>query len=147
MTLLNSQNKLMEQMATLRNLVEVKLYKRRKKKSELRKSKRLKIDIGGFPIAMMMTRTIPLQSHLSLPTEEPDNSLSMGDEHLDTISATESDEVIKSSVENLVPIPSESKVTSDNESECDGPVNDESSLTFTTLSNPLFDSNDDFTSS
>ncbi|GJV75672.1 hypothetical protein Tco_1507256 [Tanacetum coccineum] len=40
-----------------------------------------------------------------LPTEKPDNSLSMGDEHLDTISATESDEVIKSSVENLVPIP------------------------------------------
>ncbi|GJZ51316.1 hypothetical protein Tco_0605831 [Tanacetum coccineum] len=31
----------------------------------------------------------------------------MGDEHLSTISATESDEVIKSSVENLVPIPSE----------------------------------------
>nr|GFB10006.1 hypothetical protein [Tanacetum cinerariifolium] len=31
----------------------------------------------------------------------------MGDEHLDTIPATESDEVIKSSVEDLVPIPSE----------------------------------------
>nr|GFA86144.1 hypothetical protein [Tanacetum cinerariifolium] len=30
----------------------------------------------------------------SLSTEEPDNSLSMGDEHLDTIPATESDEVI-----------------------------------------------------
>ncbi|GKC06783.1 hypothetical protein Tco_0998393 [Tanacetum coccineum] len=57
------------------------------------------------------------------------------------------DEVIKSSVENLVPIPRESEVTSDNESECDVPVDDESSLTFTTLSNPLFDSNDDFTSS
>nr|GEU45073.1 hypothetical protein [Tanacetum cinerariifolium] len=42
-----------------------------------------------------------------LSTEEPENSLSMGDEHLDTISATESDEVIKSSVEDLVPIPSE----------------------------------------
>ncbi|GKC18294.1 hypothetical protein Tco_1020444 [Tanacetum coccineum] len=42
-----------------------------------------------------------------LPIEEPDNSLNMGDEHLDTIPATESDEVIKSSVENLVPIPSE----------------------------------------
>ncbi|GJU74178.1 hypothetical protein Tco_1265583 [Tanacetum coccineum] len=40
-----------------------------------------------------------------LPTEEPDNSLSMGDEHLDTIPATELDEVIKSSVEDLVPIP------------------------------------------
>ncbi|GJU77326.1 hypothetical protein Tco_1274396 [Tanacetum coccineum] len=33
----------------------------------------------------------------------------MGDEHLDTILATESDEVIKSSVENLVPIPSKSE--------------------------------------
>ncbi|GJT31153.1 hypothetical protein Tco_0911428 [Tanacetum coccineum] len=39
-----------------------------------------------------------------LPTEEPDNSLSMGDEHHNTISETE-----KSSVENLVPIPSEFK--------------------------------------
>nr|GEZ42645.1 hypothetical protein [Tanacetum cinerariifolium] len=44
-----------------------------------------------------------------LSTEEPDNSLSIGDEHLDTIPETESDEVIKSSVENLVPIPSESE--------------------------------------
>nr|GEV71683.1 hypothetical protein [Tanacetum cinerariifolium] len=42
-----------------------------------------------------------------LSTEETDNSLNMGDEHLDIISATESDEVIKSSVEDLVPIPSE----------------------------------------
>ncbi|GJS30931.1 hypothetical protein Tco_0491551 [Tanacetum coccineum] len=39
-----------------------------------------------------------------LSTEEPDNSLSMGDEHLDTILATESDEVIKSNVKDLVPI-------------------------------------------
>nr|GEY01031.1 hypothetical protein [Tanacetum cinerariifolium] len=39
-----------------------------------------------------------------LSTEEPDNSLSMGDEHLDTIPATESDKVIKSSVETLIPI-------------------------------------------
>nr|GEZ03101.1 reverse transcriptase domain-containing protein [Tanacetum cinerariifolium] len=44
---------------------------------------------------------------LVLSTEEPDNSLSIRDEHLDTIPATESDEVIKSSVEDLVPIPSE----------------------------------------
>nr|GFC78156.1 hypothetical protein [Tanacetum cinerariifolium] len=42
-----------------------------------------------------------------LSTEETKNSLSMGDEHLDTIPATESDEVIKSSVEDLVPILSE----------------------------------------
>nr|GEV30772.1 hypothetical protein [Tanacetum cinerariifolium] len=36
---------------------------------------------------------------------EPVDSLSMGDEHLDTVPATESDEFIKSSVENLVPNP------------------------------------------
>nr|GFB18157.1 hypothetical protein [Tanacetum cinerariifolium] len=40
-----------------------------------------------------------------LSTEDPDNSLSMGDEHLDTISAMELDEVIMSSVEDLVSIP------------------------------------------
>nr|GFB90898.1 hypothetical protein [Tanacetum cinerariifolium] len=45
----------------------------------------------------------------SLSTEEPDNSLSMGDEHLDIIPATESNEFIKSGVENLIPIPSESE--------------------------------------
>nr|GEU31786.1 hypothetical protein [Tanacetum cinerariifolium] len=44
-----------------------------------------------------------------LSTEDPDNSLSMGDEHLDTIPATESDEVIKSCVEDLVLILSESE--------------------------------------
>nr|GEV41109.1 hypothetical protein [Tanacetum cinerariifolium] len=48
-----------------------------------------------------------------LPTEEPNNSLSRGDKHLSTILETESDEVIKSSVENLVPIPNESEVASD----------------------------------
>nr|GEY57164.1 hypothetical protein [Tanacetum cinerariifolium] len=82
-----------------------------------------------------------------LPTEEPEYSLSMGDEHLSTIPKTESDEVIKSSVKNLVPIPSEYEVTSDNESECDVLVKDESFPFFTTFSNPIFDDNDDFTSS
>nr|GEW09621.1 hypothetical protein [Tanacetum cinerariifolium] len=50
-----------------------------------------------------------------LSTEEPDNSLRMGDEHLDTIPKTESNELIKSSVENLVPIPSESEGIPDND--------------------------------
>nr|GFD01821.1 hypothetical protein [Tanacetum cinerariifolium] len=48
-----------------------------------------------------------------LSTKEPIDSLSMGDEHLDTIPVTESDEVIKSSVENLIPIPSEFEVIPD----------------------------------
>ncbi|GKA04939.1 hypothetical protein Tco_0684059 [Tanacetum coccineum] len=62
---------------------------------------------------------------LDLPTEEPDNSLSMGDEHLSTILEMESDEVIKSSVEDLVPIPSESEGISDDT--CDVPFCDNSS--------------------
>nr|GFD16144.1 hypothetical protein [Tanacetum cinerariifolium] len=40
-----------------------------------------------------------------LSTKEPKDSLIMGDEHLNTISKKESDEFIKSSVKNLVPIP------------------------------------------
>nr|GFB64250.1 hypothetical protein [Tanacetum cinerariifolium] len=59
-----------------------------------------------------------------LATEEPDNSLSMGDEHLDTIPATESDEFIKSSVENLIPILSESEGIP--EHVCDVPSHDNS---------------------
>ncbi|GKA97652.1 hypothetical protein Tco_0825546, partial [Tanacetum coccineum] len=56
---------------------------------------------------------------LDLPTEEPEYSLSMGDEHLSTISETELDKVIKSSVENLVPILKESEGVSDDT--CDVP--------------------------
>ncbi|GJY27820.1 hypothetical protein Tco_0403587 [Tanacetum coccineum] len=88
-----------------------------------------------------------------LPTLEPEDSLIMGNEELSTIPEKESDEFIKSSVEDLVPIPSESEDTSESDSDCDlpscddfSPINvyEEKSVTF---SNPLFDSNDDFTSS
>ncbi|GJW65166.1 hypothetical protein Tco_0117050 [Tanacetum coccineum] len=77
----------------------------------------------------------------------------MGNEELSTIPEKESDEVIKSSVENLVPIPSESEDTSESDSDCDLPSCDDfspinvSKEKFMTFSNPLFDSNDDFTSS
>ncbi|GJT80704.1 hypothetical protein Tco_1055046 [Tanacetum coccineum] len=59
-----------------------------------------------------------------LPTVEPDNSLSMRDEHLSTISETESNKVIKSSVEDLVPIPSKSEGISNGM--CDVPSCDNS---------------------
>nr|GFB99179.1 hypothetical protein [Tanacetum cinerariifolium] len=59
-----------------------------------------------------------------LSIEEPDNSLSMGDEHLNTLSTTESDEFIKSCVKNLIPIPSESKGIP--EHVCDVPSHDNS---------------------
>ncbi|GKE95285.1 hypothetical protein Tco_1580140 [Tanacetum coccineum] len=73
----------------------------------------------------------------NLPIEEPDNSLIMGDEHLDSIP----------SVENLVPIPSEFEGIFDDT--CDVPVCEDPS-TFDALSDHsmiLFDSNNDGTSS
>ncbi|GKF64713.1 hypothetical protein Tco_0188161 [Tanacetum coccineum] len=70
----------------------------------------------------------------------------MEDEHLDTIPETESDELIKSSVKDLVQIPSESEDSS--EGECDFPPYDDSSKNHDlTFSNPLFDIDEDFTSS
>nr|GEW76893.1 hypothetical protein [Tanacetum cinerariifolium] len=59
-----------------------------------------------------------------LSTKEPDNSQSMGDEHLDTIPVTESKEFVKSSVENLITIPSESEGIP--EHMCDVPYHDNS---------------------
>nr|GEU85716.1 hypothetical protein [Tanacetum cinerariifolium] len=71
------------------------------------------------------------------------DSLSMGDEHLSTIPEKELDEFIKSSIENLVPNPNESKDLSNIESKCDVPVYDN----FTTFSNLLFDDDDNLSSS
>ncbi|GKF13671.1 hypothetical protein Tco_0055133 [Tanacetum coccineum] len=77
-----------------------------------------------------------------LPNVEPDNSLSMGDEHLSTIPEKE-----ESSVEDLVPIPSESE----------GIFNSMCDVPFCENSHPLdalkynseifFDPNDDYASS
>nr|GEV77907.1 ribonuclease H-like domain-containing protein [Tanacetum cinerariifolium] len=76
---------------------------------------------------------------IGITHKEPDNSLSMGDEHLNTIPAMKLDEFIKSSVENLVPNPSESK----GEYVCDVPACE----VFTNFSNILFDADYDFYSS
>nr|GEU48197.1 hypothetical protein [Tanacetum cinerariifolium] len=86
-----------------------------------------------------------------LPFEDPDDSLIMGNEELNTIPEKELDEFIKSSVEDLVPILSESKDTSKSDSECDLPSCDDfshinvSEEKFVTFPKPLFDSNDNFT--
>nr|GEY44290.1 hypothetical protein [Tanacetum cinerariifolium] len=72
----------------------------------------------------------------AITPNEPADSLSVGDEHLNTISATESDEFIKSSVENFVSNLSESK----GENGCDVPAS------FTTFSNVLFDADYEFDS-
>nr|GFB17703.1 hypothetical protein [Tanacetum cinerariifolium] len=108
--------------------------------------------------------TIPLNKIISqnppfiaitpvLTIEDPEDFLIMVNEDLNTIPEKESDEVIKSSVEDLVPIPSKSEDTSGSDSKCDLPACDDFSpidvpeRKSVTFSNPLFDSNDDFTSS
>nr|GEW31903.1 hypothetical protein [Tanacetum cinerariifolium] len=73
----------------------------------------------------------------AITPNEPVDSLSMGDEHLNTIPATKSDEFIKSCVENLVPNRSESE----GENGCDVPS------CFTTFSNIPFDAEYEFDSS
>ncbi|GKE04315.1 hypothetical protein Tco_1396333 [Tanacetum coccineum] len=99
-------------------------------------------------------RDIISKLHLSVAIT-PDllimDSLIMEDVHLRTIPEKESDEFIKFSVEDLVPIPSESEDTSGSDSDCDLPSCDDFSPinvyeeNFVTFSNPLFYSNDDCT--
>nr|GEY01714.1 hypothetical protein [Tanacetum cinerariifolium] len=89
--------------------------------------------------------------NFKITPNEPVESLNMGDEHLNTIPATESDEFIKSSVENLVPNPKSDEFIkssvenlvpnpseSEGKNECDVPA------CFTTFSNVLFDADYNF---
>nr|GEW64761.1 hypothetical protein [Tanacetum cinerariifolium] len=66
--------------------------------------------------------------------EKPEHSFSIGYEHFSTTLVTK--EVANSSTKNLVPIPHECEITSDNGSESIEPVKDDSSV-FMTFSNPL----------
>nr|GEZ85267.1 hypothetical protein [Tanacetum cinerariifolium] len=130
-----SQNKLMEQLTSMCDMVGQYIQKKEEKRQiedeQAAKTRYWKIlacyddDEDDYTIAI---------TH-----KEPDNSLSMGDEHLDTVSATESDKFIKSSVENLVPNPSESE----GEYDCVVPACE----VFTSFSNILFDADYDFYSS
>nr|GEZ81026.1 hypothetical protein [Tanacetum cinerariifolium] len=88
----------------------------------------------------------------SLLSEDPFLLLSMNPnqakssiKHFNTTLVTELDEVTESSIKNLVPIPSECEVISDNKSESNEPVKDDS-LAFTTSTNPLFNDSNDVTS-
>nr|GFB26554.1 reverse transcriptase domain-containing protein [Tanacetum cinerariifolium] len=92
-----------------------------------------------FPLPLIN----PNQAKSSI--EEHEHSFSMRYEHFSTTLVTELDEVAESSIKNLVPIPRECEVTSDNESKSNEPVKDDSSA-FTTSTNPLFNDSDDVTS-
>nr|GEZ15800.1 reverse transcriptase domain-containing protein [Tanacetum cinerariifolium] len=86
-----------------------------------------------------LLREDPIPSHpiisnqTKLPIEEPKHSLKMGYGHFNTNLVT--NDVAESSTKNLIPIPHECVVVSENGSEFIKPDNDNSS----TISNPLFD--------
>nr|GEY06215.1 hypothetical protein [Tanacetum cinerariifolium] len=79
--------------------------------------------ISGLPPCSAITPNEPV-----LSIEEPDNSLSMEDEHLDTISATKSNEFIKFSVENVIPIPNQFEDFSESNDEFSSPDDDSFSI-------------------
>nr|GEV20922.1 hypothetical protein [Tanacetum cinerariifolium] len=77
-----------------------------------------------IPLCVIISRlhlsVVIITSPFVIPTfVDPEDSLIMGNEDLSTIPKKESDEFIKSSVEDLDPIPSEFKDTSESNSECD----------------------------
>ncbi|GKE15061.1 hypothetical protein Tco_1422638 [Tanacetum coccineum] len=160
--LLNSQNKLMEQMTSICDMVGQYLQKKEEEKQiaedQAAKDRYWKISIcydddddeeSSIPLKDIIIYGLPLCVAITpaLLTKEPVDSLIMEDEHLDTILATESDEVIKSSVENLVPTPSESEGIPENV--CDMPLcNNPTPLeAFKEHSEIVVDFNDDSTSS
>nr|GEY60533.1 hypothetical protein [Tanacetum cinerariifolium] len=86
-----------------------------------------------------------------LLTKEPEYSPSMGYENPNTTLETESDEIIKSGVEELVPILRENEVTLEDKKECDVPVcenspicDDHSEIFFDSKNDDDISSDDDF---
>nr|GFC45856.1 reverse transcriptase domain-containing protein [Tanacetum cinerariifolium] len=85
-----------------------------------------------------LLRDDPIPPHLiipnqtKLPIEETNHSLKIGYEHFNT------KDVAESSTKNLIPIPNECIVVSENGSQSSEPINDNFS-DFTVISNPLFD--------
>ncbi|GJY66031.1 hypothetical protein Tco_0468269 [Tanacetum coccineum] len=161
----------LEEMQSISNQIQIKDYRNERIDIHYRRECEIKIDELKAKFNKMsieinkitkekelrqqeQERTMPLSEIISqippsiaitpvLHTMDPEDSLSMGNEELSTIPEKESDKVIKSSVEDLVPILSESEDTFESDSECDLPFCDN----FVTFSNPLFNDNDDFTSS
>nr|GFD46375.1 hypothetical protein [Tanacetum cinerariifolium] len=88
-----------------------------------------------------LLREDPIPPHLiipnqtRLPIEEPKHSFKIGYEHFNTTLVT--NDFAESSTKNLIPIPHEYKVVSENGSESIEHVNDNSSV-FTIISNLLF---------
>ncbi|GJZ05082.1 hypothetical protein Tco_0538357 [Tanacetum coccineum] len=142
--LLNSQNKLMEKMTSICELAGQIMQKKEEEK-RIAKEQAAKDRYWKIPICYDDDEDDTIAITTVLSTKELVDSVIMEDEHLDTILAMKSDEVIKSSVENLVPIPSESEGIPD--SVCDVPLcNNPTPLeAFKEHSETIIDFNDDST--
>nr|GFA63300.1 hypothetical protein [Tanacetum cinerariifolium] len=129
-----AQNKIMEQMTQLTSMCEMACQILQNKQEEKRIEEEQAANARYWKIPACCDDDNNYNS--AITPNEPVDSLSMGDDHLNTIPATESDEFIKSCVENLVPNPSESE----GENGCDVPA------CFTTFSNVIFDDEYEFDS-
>nr|GEW63081.1 hypothetical protein [Tanacetum cinerariifolium] len=102
--LLDSQNKLMKQMTSICEMVD-RLIQKKQEEKQIQEDQAANTRYWKIPAYYDDDDDY----NSAVTPNEPVNSLIIGDKHLDTVSATESDELIKSSVENLVPNPNFSK--------------------------------------
>nr|GEX90309.1 hypothetical protein [Tanacetum cinerariifolium] len=100
-----AQNKLMEQMTQLTSMCEMACQIIQKKQEEKRIEEEQAANARYWKISACCDDDDDY--NFAITPNEPIDSLSMGDEHLNIISATESDEFIKSCVKNLVLNPSD----------------------------------------
>nr|GEZ37487.1 hypothetical protein [Tanacetum cinerariifolium] len=156
--LLGSQKKLnitltkvIEQMTQLTSICEMacQLVQKKQEEKQIEEEQAAKAQTWKLPVcydddddeegynSLNDNIIFELPPYSAVTPSEPIDSLSMGDEHLNTILAMESDEFIESCVENLVPNPSESE----GENGCDVLAG------FTTFSNVLFNTDYDSDSS
>nr|GEV95053.1 reverse transcriptase domain-containing protein [Tanacetum cinerariifolium] len=105
--LFTSQNKIMEQMTQLTSICEMtcQIVQKKLEEKQIEEEQAAKARYWKIPACCDEDDDYDSAITPILSTKEPIDSLSMGDEHLDTIPVTESDELIKSCVENLVPNP------------------------------------------
>nr|GEU69708.1 hypothetical protein [Tanacetum cinerariifolium] len=129
--LLDSQNKLMEQMTSMCEMVG-QLFQKKQEENQIQEDQAANARYWKIPACYDDDDDY----NFAITPNEPVDSLITGDEHLNTIPAMGPDELIKFSVENLVPNPSESE----GENGCDMPA------CFTTFSNVLFDAEYEFNS-
>nr|GFA60444.1 hypothetical protein [Tanacetum cinerariifolium] len=141
--LLSSRTTLMEQMEQLTSMCEMVCQNFQKKQEEKQIEEEQATKAQNWKLLICYDddddeeRSNSLKDNIisglppcdAITPNEPIDSLSIWDEHLDIILETESNKFVKSSVENLVPNTSESK----DENSCDFPA------CFTTFSNILFE--------